>query len=160
MLKISIYTLLNLLLISRGNSDTVTSEAKLLFKSGFEDGVYLDLPYNDGGGCWFQDIKGDDIKSFEFLTDLWSTKATFQILVDSEKNPDNYIKNEIITIIEHNKKYTKVMSSEVIKADESWTQDPYILINAKENGDLYVSYWLKLPKNLPEVPRDGTDDDG
>ena len=149
------------LLISCDSSKSNNKEeVKLLFKSGFEDGVYIDIPYNDGGATWFQDIKGSDTKGFEFPINIWDTNASFQVLVDSTVPSDEYIQNKIITTIGHTGEYTKVISSEIIKLDKSWTQDPYILMDAKEQGDLYVSYWLKLPADLPSVLGDGTNDDG
>ncbi len=136
------------------------TQPKLLFKSGFEEGVYLDVPYADEGGVWYQDIKGSDVEGFSFPMDIWDTKGIFQVLVDSELNASEYIENKIITTTGHKGTDTKVMSSQILKADAAWTQDPYILMDAKEDGDLYVSYWLKLPEDLLSVLGDGSHDDG
>ncbi len=163
-MKKIIYTLISLFLFNAcGGSSAQTktsSSATLLFRSGFEEGVYLDSPYNDGGGTWFQDIKGSDNSDFSWPLQLWDTNATFQVLVDSSLDPNQYITNEIISTVGHDGNSTNVMRSSIYKAAEDWTQDPYILMNAKEQGDLYIKYWIKMPENLPEVLGDGSDEDG
>jgi hypothetical protein len=82
------------------------------------------------------------------------------VLVDSSVTPSEYIQNEIITMEGHNGNQTKVMHSKILKYDEEWTQDPYIIEDAVEDGDLYVKYWLKFPDNLRDKLGDGTNDDG
>jgi len=151
---------MSILFSSCGGGDKHTTNAKLLFKSGFEEGVYLDKPYADEGGVWYQDIKGSDVEGFSFPINIWETKGIFQVLVDSEVNASAYIQNKIITTKGHDGMQTRVLSSHILKSDKSWTQDPYILMDAKEDGDLYVSYWLKLPKDLLSVLGDGSNDDG
>jgi len=79
----------------------------LLFKSGFEKGVYLDVPYNDGGGCWFQDVKGSDNQKFSWPITLWGSHGTFQVLVDSKRNSKEYIQNKIVTVKGHDGKPRK-----------------------------------------------------
>jgi hypothetical protein len=134
--------------------------SKLLFKSGFEDGVTLGKPYNDGGGTWYQKLQGSDISGYSWPINIWSATGAFQVLVDSSLNSEEYIQNSIITMEGHNGNPTKVMHSKILKADKGWTQDPYIIEDAIENGDLYVKYWMKFPDNLPELLGDGTNDDG
>ena len=143
-----------------GGSNGISSSPKLLFKSGFEQGVHLGKLYHDGGGTWFQDIKGSDHPDFTWPLQLWETNATFQVLVSSELNASDYIHNEIVTTAGHKGIPSKVMHSTIYKAAEEWTQDPYILMDAKEQGDLYVRYWLKMPAHLLSVLGDGTQDDG
>jgi hypothetical protein len=140
--------------------DTNKKKPTLLFKSGFEKGVYLGVPYNDGGGCWFQDVKGADNKEFSWPITLWGSRGTFQVLVHSKHDPQKYIRNKIVTLKGHNGTPTRAMLSRVIKADKSWTQDPYIIMDAKEDGDLYVKYWMKFPADLSKVLGDGSNDDG
>lgn len=159
---ISFLVLLSVLtvLLSSCGGDAVESEATLLFKSGFEEGVFLEPARADEGGVWYQNIKGSDVEGFSFPISLWGSKGVFQVLVDAEHNASVYIQNELITTVGHKGKPSRVISSTIMKADKQWTQDPYILDEAKEQGDLYVSYWLKLPKNLLEVLGDGSQDDG
>jgi len=153
--------LLGLLFLNAcGGSGGTAKSPTLLFKSGFEKGVYLGKPYHDGGGTWFQDIKGSDHPEFSWPIQLWESNATFQVLVDSSLNPSNYISNEIISTAGHNDTLSRVMRSTIHKAAEGWTQDPYILMDAKEKGDLYIKYWLRMPENLPQVLGDGSNDDG
>lgn len=148
-----------LLLTSCGSSSDDKKSAKLLFESGFEEGVYLEEPYEEGGSTWVQAIKGSD-SSFSWPIKIWDSKGAFQVLVDSSVNSKEYIQNRIVTTKGHNGNPTRVMRSEVLKNDTSWTQDPYIIQDATEQGDLYVKYWLKLPNNLAKRLGDGTKDDG
>jgi len=135
------------------------AEPKLLFESGFEEGVYLEEPYNFGDSSWYQDIKGSD-SAFTWPIELWETTGVFQVLVDSERDASKFIRNEIVSTIGHDDQETRVLKSTIFKADEEWTQDPYILMDAKESGDLYVKYYIKFPQNLVEALGDGTNDDG
>ncbi len=164
MKRILLSLIVMLLIISQGNCLIAILGKKaptLLFKSGFENGVYLDSPWNDGGGCWFQDIKGSDNNEFSWPITLWGTNGTFQVLVDSTNNPEEYITNKIVTVTGHDGNSTRAMFSKIIKADTGWTQDPYIIMDAQEDGDLYIKYWLKFPTNLLQVLGDGsTNDDG
>ena len=143
-----------------GGSGTTTEPPTLLFKSGFEQGVSLDTPYHDGGGTWLQDIKGSDHPDFSWPIQLWESNATFQVLVDSSLKSSEYITNALVSTTGHDGTPTRVMRSTIHKAAQGWTQDPYILMDAKEQGDLYIKYWLKMPKNLLNVLGDGTKDDG
>ena len=125
--------------------------AELLFSSGFEAGVYLGKPYNDGGGTWYQDIKGADSSGFKWPIELWSSKGAFQVLVNSKLNSAEYIENRVDTVTGPYGNPTRAMYSKIYKSDKEWTQDPYIIEDAKEEGDLYVRYWLKFPKKLESL---------
>jgi len=159
-IKIVILLLLNACDSNSSSSDKPTS--KLLFKSGFESGVYLDEAFSEGKdeGTWRQIVRGSDNDAFSWPIKLWGSKGEFQVLVSGSVDAKKYIENRIVDTLGHDDKPTKAMRSEVFKAEELWTQDPYILMDAKEKGDLYVKYWLKLPKNLAKVLGDGTKDDG
>ena len=155
--------LLLLLLNACGSTSTSNnSTPTLLFKSGFESGVYLDEAISDGvdEDTWTQHIRGSDNSKFSWPIELWDTKGEFQVLVSGAVDSKEYIQNRIVDTIGHDGTPTKAMRSEVFKADKPWTQDPYILMDAKEDGDLYVKYWLKMPKNLAQILGDGTEDDG
>ena len=141
-------------------SDNPIESPTLLFKSGFEQGVVVEEPYNDGGGTWEQDVQGSDSSDFTWPIKFWDTSGVFQVLVDSSLDSKEYIKNEIVPTTGHSGKTTMVMRSTIYKAAQGWTQDPYIIMDAKESGDLYVSYWIKMPENLQDVLGDGTKDDG
>ena len=152
--------LIYLSLASCSSSAPPLTQSKLLFKSGFEEGVTLGKPYHDGGGTWLQDILGSDHPDFSWPIRLWDTNGTFQVLVDSSLDSTAYITNTIVTTPGHDGQPTRAMRSTIHKAAEEWTQDPYILMDAKEQGDLYVRYWLKMPGDLRSVLGDGTHDDG
>jgi hypothetical protein len=166
MIKLILSNILLVVFLSlSGYSQTAPSnshkkKSTLLFKSGFEKGVYLKMPWNDEGGCWYQDVKGSDNPNFSWPITLWDARGTFQVLVGSKLNSKEYIQNKIVTVKGHDGRMTRAMLSKVIKADKNWTQDPYLITEAKENGDLYIKYWLKFPSHLSKVLGDGSNDDG
>ncbi len=89
---------------------------------------------------------------------LWGTTGTFQVLVDSWNDSREFIHNEIITVEGHNGNPRRVMQSTIFKDQHEWTQNPYVFLDAVEDGDFYISCWLIFLDNLGEVLGEGTDD--
>jgi len=116
--------------------------------------------YSDEGATWFQDIKGSDNEDFSLPINLWGTTGTFQVLVDSWNNSREFIHNEIITVEGHNGNPRRVMQSTIFKDQHEWTHNPYVFLDAVEDGDFYISCWLIFLDNLGEVLGEGTDDEG
>ncbi|HED53282.1 MAG TPA: hypothetical protein ENJ00_03670 [Phycisphaerales bacterium] len=123
--------------------------ANLIFKSGFEDGVSLQPPYNDGGGAWFQDLVGADGSGYAWPMHVWGADGTFQVLVDSSLDPNEYLENTLENTIGHDGMPTRALHMVQHQKAEGWTQDPYIFeTGGIESGDIYVSYWMKYPSDL------------
>lgn len=64
---VTLFFVLSALGASSGSSGEANADtSNLLFKSGFEDGVYLETPTPDEGGIWWQKIRGSDVDGFEW----------------------------------------------------------------------------------------------
>jgi len=125
--------------------------ASLLFKSSFEEGVYLDSPDKKGSQIWWQEIRGSDNEDFSWPITINQKEAQFQMITN--KSPFyGYIENEIETIINDNGDENRVLHQVIKEKDHPWTQDPYVLYtNGDEQKKLYIRYSLKFPKNLSEI---------
>lgn len=129
--------------------------ASILFKSGFEGSVLMGKPYDCGTSCW-QDIKGSDPESgYSWAPRIWQGDGTLQLLADTPVGPDtvgNYVFNEIQRVVGPRGQQTSALYSEVRKRGGSATQTPYLVrpSTTATQGDLYVSYWIKLQPDLLE----------
>ena len=122
--------------------DETSDKANLLFKSGFEEGVYFKPePYEE-----YEDyisIEGTDSET-GYTWPINILGATYSSLhyVDS----DNFqaIESEIQTVVGHNGEETKALYNIQHYNTES-TQCPYEILDITEGRkDLYVKYWIKL----------------
>jgi hypothetical protein len=129
-----------------------TSSAELLFKSSFEDGVYLNRVQRRNSSVWWQDLKGYDNSNFSWPIKLKDKKGTIQMIVDSHKDVNSYIINKIERIIGIDGNLTKALHQIVKKKDSEVTQTPYVLYtNDQEYKRIYIRYSLKFPKNLLDL---------
>jgi len=119
-----------------------TNEAVLLFKSGFEDGVYIDpIAYPDSEDYRF--IKGTDHETgFSWPIDILGASESALHYVDDDNH--QAVMSEIQNITGHNGTTTKALYS-IENYDTGVTQCPYEILNIQEGTkDLYVKYWIKL----------------
>jgi hypothetical protein len=129
--------------------------AKLLFKSNFEGSVVLGKPYDCGTSCW-QDIKGSDpVAGYSWSPQIWRGDGTLQLLADTPVTPDtvnSYVFSDIQRVRGHRGEQTSVLYSEIRKRGGGATQAPYLIRPSTTalQGDLYVSYWIKLQPDLLE----------
>ncbi|MCP5061835.1 MAG: hypothetical protein GY936_05135 [Ignavibacteriae bacterium] len=117
----------------------------LLFKSGFEEDVYLDTTFVDENGFSCEQwIYGTDNET-EFtwpIQVLGGTGRLHLIGYDEHKA----IKHDITTVIGHKNDSTKVLSMlQPYIVGNGVGQSPYS-INEITNGtsDLYIKYWIKI----------------
>ncbi len=119
------------------------SEAKMLFKSGFEGEVYID-PVPVKGSEDFAFIREKDTESgYNWpLEILGSSESALHLLDDDEGNA---LKAKIVSVTGHTGEKTKVLYTQEIYDATGATQLPYE-INNIQNGrtDLYVRYWMKI----------------
>jgi len=128
------------------------SNAKLIFKSSFEDGVYIGKAETRDSTVWWQDIKGSDNSNFSWPIELQGEKGTIQIIVDSSKNLHKYIKNSIEKLNSIDGKTTKALHQIVKIKEQEATQIPYVIYTKdKEQSSLYIRYSLKFPENLSKL---------
>ena len=126
--------------------------AKLLFKSSFEKGVYLDEVERRDSTIWWQDIKGTDNSNFSWPIVLNGKKGTFQMIVDSKKDINEYIENKIENVIGIDGKPTKALHQIIKKKDTEATQSPYVIYtDNQEQKRLYIRYSLKFPSTLSDL---------
>ncbi len=127
--------------------------AEILFKSSFEGSLLLSKPYECQTSCW-QDIRGSDaLTGDSWAPQAWLGDGKLQLLADTPVTPDkvnNYVLNEIQRVMGPHGQQTSVLYSEIRKRGSSATQTPYLLTPSTTalQGDLYVSYWIKLQPDL------------
>ena len=146
MKKNIIISIIGTLLISAScYNDTLNdtpSEPKLLFKSGFESGVYIDntaYVNNDD----YRYIKGTDNETgFNWPIDILGASESALHYIDDENHQAVY--SEIQNIIGHNGNLTNVLYNKE-HYDIGVTQCPYEILNITEGtNDLYIKYWIKM----------------
>jgi hypothetical protein len=118
------------------------SAAKLLFSSGFEDGVTLNPP---SGGQ--QDIVGTDaITGFSWPPNIWGGGAYFQLL------DPGVFDNHIASVTGHDGTSTRALYQSVQQNRVgATTQDPLLIAptaSLAQQGDLYTSEWIKFQPDL------------
>lgn len=129
------------------------SNVKLLFKSGFEDGVILDKPKINGDG-WDQVLRGQDQGySWENLLSRGRPPNRFTYLVSSkQKDLSQFVITRIDTVKGRDGKDTKALFSELIKQDSTPfignTRNEYGLYPKESDKQAYMRYWIKLQPDL------------
>ena len=141
--------------VLHGNSGTTTSSggARLLFSSGFEGSIALSAPSLYGNGAW-QDIVGtDSTTGSTWPGNIWGGGIRSQMIVDAPVNATtlgNYMVNRIETVTGRDGNPTRALYSELKQRGGDSTQDVLMLQPAREEGDMYISFWLKLQPDLLE----------
>ncbi len=132
-----------------------TSNVKLLFKSGFEDGVILDKS-KISGNAWDQLLRGQDQGfSWEKLLSRGSPPNRFTYLVSSKRDLNQFVNTRIETVIGRNNNPTKALFTELIKQDPTPfienTRNQYGLYPKESDKQAYMRYWIKLQPDLGTV---------
>jgi len=120
----------------------ISTEPKLLFKSGFESDIYIDnIAYENSEDYRF--IKGKDNETgFSWPIDILGASESALHYIDDENHQAVY--SEIQTIIGHNGVSTKALYN-IENYDIGVTQCPYEILNITEGtNDLYIKYWIKM----------------
>jgi hypothetical protein len=136
--------------------------AGLVFWSGFEGELSVGTPrdcYN--AGCW-QDLVGtDSATGFSWPPRVAGGKGAFQMRSGAAAIPDTiseYIVNEIETVTGRTGRPTRALHTLIKQTGCTGTasqaatscsaQSPYLIRPTREPGDLYISFWRKLPPDL------------
>ncbi|MDO8552834.1 MAG: hypothetical protein Q7S01_04935 [bacterium] len=142
------------------SSPTPANAANLLFRSGFEGSVTMGAINNCyGTGCHQPIVGSDNVTGYSWLASVWGGTSDFHLLVDAPVTAStvgNYMSNQIQTVTGHNGTQTRALYNSITQSGccgtnsqgGGSTQNPYELHPAKEAGDLYISYWLKLQPDL------------
>ena len=147
--------------VEAGNGDkTLTSESvkneRLIFRSGFEEGVIVKPPLVRGAQ-WWQQITGSD-NGYPWVTNpLRQFSRIFQYLVPPGENIDEYVETRIDEVIGPDGTPTKALYMAVKKYHprkfgRSWMTRNQL--NVRLRPDLkqaYSRYWLKFQPDLQTV---------
>jgi len=130
--------------------------SELLFKSSFEEGVYLSDVDREDSQIWWQQLKGSDNYNFSWPINLGGKDGLFQMITNDE-DISEYIENSLVNMEGIDGRPTRVLRQEIKQKEHSWSQDPYVVYtNDKEQKKLYLRYSLKFPTNLAEkLGKDG-----
>jgi hypothetical protein len=128
------------------------TSAKLLFASGFEEGVALSAP-RDGGG--WQHLSGtDSATGFAWPPNVWGGGAALQLLTGvgvDDASVSTYIVNRIETVIGRTGAPIRALYQSIVRTGTGVTQDPLLFTPSAaiaQEGDLYTSEWVKLQPDL------------
>ena len=141
------FILIGLLVFNSCGSSSKSSKAKLLFASGFEEGVYIDdvLVNNDEE---YDYIRGkDETTGFSWPIDILGAKGS--ALHRVAEGPRKALSSEIQTVVGYDDKSTRALYNHEDHRPEEDTQLTYEILNITEGKkDLYVSYRMKIDSNM------------
>jgi hypothetical protein len=126
-----------------------------LFSSGFEGATALSGPTGCwGDGCWVDLFGLDSSTGFTWPLNLWGGTTRIQALVGTSVTAstfNNYQINEIQSVTGHDGNPTRALYTEIKQQfPGTFTQNDLFVRPASEQGDLYISYWIKLQPDLAE----------
>lgn len=142
-----IISVIGILIISiscnKVSPNIIPTEPTLLFKSGFEEGVFLAPQDDDTPIGRFQIIKGTDNETgFSWPINILGANTGGLHFIDD----DNFqaLENEIQTVIGHNGDSTKALYN-IEYYKNGVTQCPYEILDIEDGTkDLYIRYWMKI----------------
>jgi len=145
MKKISIIVIIGIILSNLSCQDNLQDEPmdtnpKLLFSSGYEEGVYLADQVDD-----YVSIRGTDLETgFSWPIEILGASDETGLHYIGDEN-HQAINSEIQTVIGHNGDSTKALYSIEYYQTEDYTQCPYEILDLTEGKkDLYIKYWIKM----------------
>ena len=122
---------------------TNTTTSKLLFSSGFENGVYIDQTIVADSED-YRYIRGTDSQTgFSWpINILGASESALHYIADDNHRAVNA---EIQTVTGHNGTLTKALYQVENYEERGYTQCPYEILNITDGRkDLYIKYWIKL----------------
>ena len=136
---------------SSNSGDTPATNAHLLFKSGFETGVYIDpMLVEDNEDYDF--IRGEDAQSgYSWPIEILgaSESALHRIADDGH----TALRSQIQEVTGYNGSMTRALYNEETHRESEDTQLPYEILNITQGrSDLYVRYRMKIDDNMIGVP--------
>ena len=128
---------------NKESPNEIPVKPKLLFKSGFEDGVYLEEPNDDTPIGRYQLLKGTDSETgFSWPINVLGANTGGLHFVDDDSF--HALENEIQTVIGHNGNSTKALYN-IEHNEVDITQCPYEILDIPEGRkDLYIKYYIKM----------------
>jgi hypothetical protein len=104
-----------------------------------------------GTGAWQGLVGADNTTGFTWPLNVWGGTAKFQMIAGAPVDATtigNYIVNRIEPTTGHRGTPTRALYSEMRQRGSSFTQDAFLLLPASEQGDLYISFWMKFQPDL------------
>jgi len=129
-----------------------SSDPKLLFKSGFENGVYIDTnSYEDCEEYRF--IKGvDNETGFSWPIDILGATESGLHYIDDDNHKAVF--SELQTVIGHNGTQTTALYQQE-NNNLGITQCPYEILDITDGRkDLYIRYWMKIDSSSVTQKKD------
>ncbi len=158
MKKITIFSILSTLILSAQPNTAIIPmdeinipiqiSPNLLFKSGFEEDVYIDpvrVEYNED----YDYIRGTDKETgFSWPINILGASQSALHRVDDDNN--TALSSEIVSVEGFDGKMTKAMYNEETHREKGkYTQLTYEILNITEGkSDLYVRYRMKIDSNM------------
>jgi len=153
MMKETIAVTIITLLLACDGSQSPDTEATLLFRSGFETGVYLEAPRDTSIG-YYQLLQGTDAQTgYSWpIQILGATEGGLHLIDDDDGQA---LRNEIQTVVGHDGEMTRALYNEQNYYTLDATQSPYEIVNIQEGRkDLYVKYWMKVdPQSNEQIDK-------
>lgn len=143
------------------NPNTPQPVPRLLFQSGFEDGVSLSEPALRFGQ-WRQTLHGAD-RGFDWASALAGTPADFQYMVSGQDAKDaaalgRFVETRIEEVVGPHGTRTRALYQALrARGAMGATQNDFIIFNMRDAQRGYVRYWVKLQPNLLDVMKDEFD---
>jgi hypothetical protein len=107
-----------------------------------------------GEGCWRDFLGLDSTTGFTWPFSLWGGTTRIQGIVGTSMTAltfDSYQLNQIQSVTGHDGNPTQALYTEIKQQYvEKFSQNDFIILPAREEGDLYVSFWMKLQPDLAE----------
>ncbi len=147
MKKSILFSIVGILMMStsckKESPNDIPTTPKLLFKSGFERGVFIDsTAYEDNED--YRYIKGEDVETgFSWPIDiLGASESALHYISD---NNHQAVFAELKKVIGHDGDSTRVLFQKENNEYLDDTQCPYEILNITEGTkDLYIKYWIKM----------------
>jgi hypothetical protein len=101
-------------------------------------------------GGWQYIVGTDSTTGFTWPGNIWGGGISFQTIIGLPivDTAGNYMLNRIETVTGHNGNPTRALYSQITQQGGAFTQDVVTLLPASEQGDMYISYWIKFQPDL------------
>ncbi len=143
-------------------SEAPQATARLIFRSGFEEGVTLTEPAVRFGQQWRQALRGAD-EGFDWASALPGSPTDFQYLVSERDAPDRaalgrFVETRIDEVVGPHGTRTRALYQALrTRGTIGATQNDFIIFNMRDAQRGYVRYWVKLQPDLLDVMKDEFD---
>jgi len=125
-------------------------EPKLLFKSGFENGVNI-LDFDEVNDD-YRYIVGSDVAGFSWPINVLGNNVAESGLHYVHSDNNEALESEIQTVIGHDGAETKALYN-IEHYNVEYTQCPYEILEISEGRkDLYIKYWIKVDAESTSQP--------